>query len=162
MSKILEFVEFPLQPIAKEIPLNIRDTNNFLQETKTIDYVLDETCLVTVDFRSFCTNIQTSGIIVATKRALDKKTDKAVLTKFLTTFLVLILFNCINYQQIKSCAMHSICPSDANIFRTECSHLTMAFTGKFVYIAHHFILLQLNPFDLSVDRDRWWSEHSVS
>ena len=31
--------------------------------------------------------------------------------------------------------------------------LTMAFTGKFVYIAHHFILLQLNPFDLRVDRE---------
>ena len=30
--------------------------------------------------------------------------------------------------------------------------LTMAFTGKFVYMAHHFILLRLNPFDLSVDR----------
>ena len=30
--------------------------------------------------------------------------------------------------------------------------LTMAFTGKFVYMAHHFILLQLNPFDLRADR----------
>ena len=38
----------------------------------------------------------------------------------------------------------------------------MAFTGKFVYMAHHFILLRLNPFDLRVDRERWWFEHSVS
>ena len=29
----------------------------------------------------------------------------------------------------------------------------MAFTGEFVlYIAHHFILVRRNPFDLSVDR----------
>ena len=39
----------------------------------------------------------------------------------------------------------------------------MAFVGKFVYMAHHFILLQLNPFDLrGVDREGWWFEHSLS
>ena len=31
--------------------------------------------------------------------------------------------------------------------------LTMAFTGKFVYMAHHFISLRLNPFDLRIDRE---------
>ena len=40
--------------------------------------------------------------------------------------------------------------------------LTMVFTGKFVYIAHHFILLSLNPFNLSVDWEEWWFEHSLS
>ena len=40
--------------------------------------------------------------------------------------------------------------------------LTMACTGKLVYTAHHFILLRLNPFDLNVDREGWWSEHLVS
>ena len=38
----------------------------------------------------------------------------------------------------------------------------MAFTGKFVYMAHHFIMLRLNPFGLTVDREGWWFEHSVS
>ena len=38
--------------------------------------------------------------------------------------------------------------------------LIMALTGKFVYMAHHFIVLQLNPFDLSVDREGRWFEHS--
>ena len=34
----------------------------------------------------------------------------------------------------------------------------MAFTGKFVYMAHHFILLPLNPFDLSLQsRDSGFS-----
>ena len=36
------------------------------------------------------------------------------------------------------------------------------FSGKFVYMAHHFILLRLNPFDLRFDREGWWFEHSVS
>ena len=38
--------------------------------------------------------------------------------------------------------------------------LTMTSTGKFVYMAHHFILLRLNPFDLGVDREPQWFEHS--
>ena len=29
-------------------------------------------------------------------------------------------------------------------------------------MAHHFILLRLNPFGLRVDREGWWFEHSVS
>ena len=37
--------------------------------------------------------------------------------------------------------------------------LTMRSTGKFVYMAHHFILLRINPFGLRVDR---WFEHSMS
>ena len=42
------------------------------------------------------------------------------------------------------------------------SSLTMALTGKFVYMAHHFIMLRLNPFGLRVDRERCWFEHSMS
>ena len=40
--------------------------------------------------------------------------------------------------------------------------LTIAFTGKFVYIALKLILLQLNPFALRGDREVRWFEHSVS
>ena len=40
--------------------------------------------------------------------------------------------------------------------------LIMEFTRKFVYMAHHFILLRLNPFGLRVDREGWWLEDSVS
>ena len=29
-------------------------------------------------------------------------------------------------------------------------------------MAHHFIMLRLNPFGLRVDREGWWFEHSVS
>ena len=35
-------------------------------------------------------------------------------------------------------------------------------SGKFVYIAHNFIFLPLSLFDLSVDGEGWWFEHSVS
>ena len=39
---------------------------------------------------------------------------------------------------------------------------TMTFTDKFVYMAHHFILLRLNPFGLRVDSEESWFEHSMS
>ena len=41
-------------------------------------------------------------------------------------------------------------------------NLTMTSTGKFLYMAHHFILLRLNPFGLWVDSEGWWFEHSMS
>ena len=41
-------------------------------------------------------------------------------------------------------------------------NVNMTFTGKFVYMAYHFILLQLNPFGLRVGREGWWFEHSMS
>ena len=37
----------------------------------------------------------------------------------------------------------------------------MALTGKLVDMAHHFILLRLNPFDLRVGREGWLFEHSA-
>ena len=40
--------------------------------------------------------------------------------------------------------------------------LTTRFTGQFVYMAHHFILLRISPFDLKVDEKGFWFEHSVS
>ena len=42
------------------------------------------------------------------------------------------------------------------------SSVTMTSTGKFAYVAHHFILLWLNPFGLGVDREGCWFEHSMS
>ena len=38
----------------------------------------------------------------------------------------------------------------------------MALKGIFVDSAHHFILLLLNLFGLTVDREEWCFEHSVS
>ena len=37
----------------------------------------------------------------------------------------------------------------------------MTVTGKFVYMTHHIIMLRLNSFELRVDRERWWFDHSV-
>ena len=38
----------------------------------------------------------------------------------------------------------------------------MTFTRQFVYMRHHFILLQLNLFGFRVDGERWWFEHFMA
>ena len=40
--------------------------------------------------------------------------------------------------------------------------LTMTCTGIFVCVAHHFILVCLNPFGFRIDRELLWFEHSMS
>ena len=39
---------------------------------------------------------------------------------------------------------------------------TMTCTGIFVCVAHHFILVCLNPFGFRIDRELLWFEHSMS
>ena len=42
------------------------------------------------------------------------------------------------------------------------SSLTVKFTGTFIYMVHHFILLWLNPFGLRGGREGWWFNHFMS
>ena len=64
--------------------------------------------------KPFYTNIPNSGGIAAAKNALDKKSNKTVVMKVITTFLSLILtlnnfvLNCRNSLQIKGCIMGNI------------------------------------------------------
>ena len=64
--------------------------------------------------KPFYTNIPNSGGIAAAKNALDKKSNKTVVMKAITTFLSLILtlnnfvLNCRNSLQIKGCIMGNI------------------------------------------------------
>ena len=40
--------------------------------------------------------------------------------------------------------------------------MTMEFTDKFVYMAHHFMLLPLYPFQLRFDGEGWWFKYFLS
>ena len=53
-------------------------------------------------------------------------------------------------------------PGPDDIHSEDWVSLTMTFTGKFVHMAHDFILLCLSAFGLRFDREGWWFEHSVS
>ena len=131
-SNISRCVDYHLQPIVKNIPSYIKDTNDFIKKTKDLK-VPKDAILVSLDVKALYTSIPNSEGIAAVKKAYDKYQQKTVATKVLTTFLALILtlnnfiFNCKLYLQIKGCEMGTICaPAYENIFMAY-------FEEKFIY-----------------------------
>ena len=131
-SEISRFVDHHLQPVVKQIPSYIKDTNHFINKVNNFSVPVNS-ILVTMDVRSLYTSIPNNEGIAATKKRYDSYIHKTIPTKIITTFLALILtlnnfvFNSKFYLQIKGCAMGTICaPAYANIFMTE-------FEQKYVY-----------------------------
>ena len=122
-ADISKYVDYQLQPIAKEIPSCVKDTNDFINKINAVKSVPKKSYLVTMDVRSWYTNIPNTEGISAVKRAYNNYSKKTTTTKVITTFLALILtlsnfvFNCMHYLQIKECAMGTIfAAAYANIF----------------------------------------------
>ena len=118
--------------MVKQIPLNIKDTNHFINKVNNFSVPVNS-ILVTMDVRSLYTSIPNNEGIAATKKRYDSYIHKTIPTKIITTFLALILtlnnfvFNSKFYLQIKGCAMGIICaPAYPNIFMAE-------FEQKYVY-----------------------------
>ena len=111
-SKISEYVDYDLQPIVREIPSKVKDTSNSLQEINAVEFVPENSYLVSLDVK------YTSTV----KKLLDNYPKRSVATKVIRAFLALMLtlnnfmFNCTNYLQTRGCAMGTICaPSYGNI-----------------------------------------------
>ena len=129
-SEISRFVDHHLQPVVKQIPSYIKDTNHFINKVNNFSVPVNS-ILVTMDVRSLYTSIPNNEGIAATKKKFDSYIHKTIPTKIITTFLALILtlnnFVLKFYLQIKGCAMGTICaPAYANIFMAE-------FEQKYIY-----------------------------
>ena len=102
-SKISEYVDYHLQPIVKEIPSYAQDTTDFLRKINQIDFVPDNTYLVSLDVKSLYTNIPNAEGIKSVKTSLENYSKRTASAKVITTFLALILtlnnfiFNCKDY-----------------------------------------------------------------
>ena len=125
-ANISKYVDYHLQPIVKQIPSYVNDTNNFINKINAVKSVPKSIYLVTMGVRSLHINIPNAEGISAVNRAFDSYSKKTTSTKVITTFLELILtlnnfvFDCIHYFQIKGCTMGTICaPSYANIFMAK-------------------------------------------
>ena len=132
-ANISKYVDYHLQPIVKQIPSYVKDTDNFINKINAVKSVPKNSYLVTMDVRSLYTNTPNAEGKSAIKRAFDNYTKKTTTTKVITTSLTLILtlnnfvFDCIHYLQIKGCAMGTICaPAYANIFMAN-------FELKYIY-----------------------------
>ena len=103
--------------------LKIKD---FIQKLNQIEEVPQDSLLVTLNVKSLYINIPNDEGIKAVKEVYDKRPDKTVSTKVITSFLSLILTlnnfisNSVNYIQKMGCAMGTICaPSYANLFMAQ-------------------------------------------
>ena len=121
-NQISRYIDYHLQPIVKQIPSYVKDTNDFIRKISAIN-LPQNSILVSMDVKSLYTNIPNAEGICAVKRSYDQYTKKTLPTKVIVTFLSLILtlnyftFNSKFYLQTRGCAMGTICaPSYANIF----------------------------------------------
>ena len=131
-ANISKYVDYHLQPIVKEIPSYVKDTQDFLKKLEKVKDIPLESLLVTLVVKSLYTNIPNNEGIKAVKGSYEKYKEKTVSTKVIITFLSFILtlnnfvFNCTHYLQTMGCAMGTICaPSYANIFMAnfEAKHI---------------------------------------
>ena len=106
-ANISKYVDYHLQPIVKQIPSYVKDTNGFINKINAVESVPKNSYLVTMDVRSLYIDILNAEGISAVKRAFDNYSYKTTSTKVITTFSALILalnnfvFDCIHYLQIK-------------------------------------------------------------
>ena len=86
-ANISKYVDYHLQPIVKQIPSYVKDTNDFINKINAVKSVPKNSYLVTMDVRSLYTNIPNAEGISAVKRAFDNYSKKTTSTKVITTFL---------------------------------------------------------------------------
>ena len=89
-SKISKYVDYHLQPIIKQIPSCVQDTNDFINKINNHN-IPKESIFVTLDVKSLYTNRPNPEGIAAVKKAHERYQHKTVPTKVITTFLALIL-----------------------------------------------------------------------
>ena len=120
----MRFIDNHLQPVVKQIPSCIKDTNHFINKINNFSVPFNS-IWVTMDVRSLYISIPNNKGIAATKKRYDCYIHKTIPTKIIITFLAIILtlnnfvFNSEFYLQIKDCAM------DINIFMQISSWLNL-------------------------------------
>ena len=122
-SKIAEYVDYHLQPLASELPSFIKDTGAFLRKINSLDNTPEGAILVTMDVSSLYTNIPHREGINAAAQALEGRATPSISTRVIIKFLSLVLFlnnflfNDRHFLQKKGCAMGAKCSgSYADIF----------------------------------------------
>ena len=123
-EKLSAYIDSFIKPLAQLVPSYIKDTNDFLYKLEQqISQIPHDAYLVTIDVVSLYTNIPHRDGILATKEALERRTQKEPVTWVLLRILHLVLtktaflFNGEYYEQISGTTMGTKCaPSYAILF----------------------------------------------
>ena len=80
-ANISNYVDYHLQPIVKEIPSNVKDTQDILKKLEKVKDIPPESFLVTLNVKSLYTNISNNESIKSVKEFHEKYKEETVSTK---------------------------------------------------------------------------------
>ena len=120
-SEISRCVDYSLQPVVKQIPSYIKDTNHFINKLNNFSVPVNSV-LVNMDIRSLYTSMPHNEGIAATKKRYYSYIHKTIPTKIIITFLALTLtlynfvFDSRFYPQIKAVLWIQFIPQHMQIY----------------------------------------------
>ena len=94
-ENIFSFLDFHLQPLAREVKSYIKDTNDFLEKFRSLQNLPDDIILCTVDVVGLYPNIPQEEGLSALHKRLDLRKEKDVTTSKLVEPAEVVLKNII-------------------------------------------------------------------
>ena len=123
---ISEFLDYHLQPLAKNVKSYIKDTNDFLKKIRDMPDLSENSILCSIDVTGLYPNIPHNEGLDAMRKALENRGDHSVSTDTLLELADLVLknnffeFDGKTYRQKQGTAMGTkFAPSYAIIFMAE-------------------------------------------
>ena len=92
-ENISAFLDFPLQPLAREVKSYIKDTNNFLKKLRSLRNIPNDIILCSVDVAGLYPNILHDEGLSALQKRLELKREKKVSTSTLVELAEVVLKN---------------------------------------------------------------------
>ena len=92
-ENISSFLDFHLQPLAREVKSYIKDTNDFLEKLRSLPNLSDDIILCTVDVVGLYPNIPHDEGLSALRKQLDLRQEKDVTTSTLVELAEVVLKN---------------------------------------------------------------------
>ena len=92
-ENISAFLDYHLQPLARQVKSYIKDTNDFLKKLRDLSDLPEEYLLCTVDVVGLYPNIPHDGGLAALRKALDARENKTISTDTLLELTGCVLKN---------------------------------------------------------------------
>ena len=92
-ENISAYLDFHLQPLAKEVKSYIQDTNDFVKKLKDLPELPNGAILCTIDVVGLYPNIPHEDGLKALRKSLDKREDQSVSTDSMLELVELVLKN---------------------------------------------------------------------
>ena len=92
-ENISSFLDYHLQPLARQVKSYLKDTNDFVRKLRDLPSLPDDVLLCTIDVVGLYPNIPHDDGLTAIKTALDKREEKTILTESLLELAKCVIKN---------------------------------------------------------------------